>query len=256
MRILLLGPIKALIIGSTDEWLRIGAKCYRVGGTDMGIERAHVPEDLDRLKVIGCRVLGDQDEGLHSAVFAIVLDEHLEQRLCLTHELRIHVDRCDDNDFRKTVGMSGCAHQARCNGQWQCPAEVAARIRPPTCFDALGALLVWHTAVRPCRKPAQFDQGAGSHVQRRLRQALYPSQQSRYLRQIFKSLAGGGVVPDLEQHKKVCSLDFLIGGEADRPIPAAESHQLLKELPARVLLYWQELYISDDELLFVSSSCP
>ena len=60
---------------NADEWLQIGAKCYRVGRADMGIERAHVPEDLDQLKVIVCPFLGDQDEGLHSGIVATVLDE-------------------------------------------------------------------------------------------------------------------------------------------------------------------------------------
>ena len=70
--------IEALIVGSTEQWLQIGAKCYRVLRADMGIERAHVPEDLDKLKVIGCRVLGDQGEGLHSGIVATILDERHE----------------------------------------------------------------------------------------------------------------------------------------------------------------------------------
>ena len=99
-----------------------------------------------------------------------------------------------------------------------------------------------------------FDQGAGSHVERRLKQALYLVQQCLCLTQIFKGLTSVRVHPGLEQHKKVWSLDFFIGSEADRPVPAAESRQLLKELLAAVLLRGQELYISHDELLFVSSS--
>ena len=84
----------------------------------MGIEGAHVLEDLDQLKMIGCRVLCDQDERLHSGIVATILDERHEQRLRLTHELRIHVDMRDDNDFPKLVGVGGCAHQARRNDQW------------------------------------------------------------------------------------------------------------------------------------------
>jgi hypothetical protein len=76
------------------------------------------------------------------------------------------------------------------------------------------------------------------------------------LRQIFKSLTGGSVVPDLEQHKKVWSLDLFIGGKADRPVPAAESRKLLNELLATFLLRRQELYIGPNKLLCVSLSRP
>src|SRR5437660_9875455 len=69
----------------------------------------------------------------------------------------------------------------------------------------------------------RFDQGAGSHVERRLKQAVYLIQQCLCLTQIFKCLTSVRVPPGLEQHKKVWSLDFLIGGEADRPVPAAEN---------------------------------
>ena len=48
-----------------------------------------------------------------------------------------------------------------------------------------------------------FDQGAESHVQRRLEQCRYPGQERLGLRQTVKHLTGGGVVPDREQHKKV-----------------------------------------------------
>src|SRR5690348_13730205 len=67
--------IEALVIGSTEKWVQIGAKRYRVSGADMCIERAHVPEDLDQLKVIVCPFLADQGEGLHSAIIATVYYE-------------------------------------------------------------------------------------------------------------------------------------------------------------------------------------
>jgi hypothetical protein len=85
---------------------------------------------------------------------------------------------------------------------------------------------------------------------------VYPSQQGLCLSQIFKDLTSVRVLPDLEQHKKVWSLNFFIGGEADRSVPSAESRQLLNELPATVLLRRQELYIGHNELLCVSLSPP
>lgn len=45
------------------------------------------------------------------------------------------------------------------------------------------------------------DQSAGSHVQRRLKQGLYPAQQYLRLTQVFKGLTSVRVRPDLEQHK-------------------------------------------------------
>jgi len=79
-----------------------------------------------------------------------------------------------------------------------------------------------------------FDQRTGSLVERHFKQALYPIQQTLCLIPVFKICTSGGVGPDLEQHKKVRSLDFLIGGEADRPfLAAAESRQQLQERPPR-----------------------
>jgi hypothetical protein len=101
-----------------------------------------------------------------------------------------------------------------------------------------------------------FDQSTGSDVERRFKQALYLIQQCLRLTQIFKGLTSVRVLPDLEQHKKVWSLNFFIGGEADRSVPSAESRQLLNELPATVLLGRQELYIGHNELLCVSLSPP
>jgi hypothetical protein len=43
-----------------------------------------------------------------------------------------------------------------------------------------------------------FDQRAGSLVERHLKQAVYPIQQTLYLSLVFKILTGGGVRPDLE----------------------------------------------------------
>ena len=161
----------------------------------------------------------------------------------------------DDNDFPKPVGMGGCAHQARGDDQRQCPVELA-HWTPPKRFDALGALLVWHTVVRTMLEAGLFadDQSAGSHVQRRLKQGRYLGQQGLRLR--FKGYTSVRVLPDLEHHKKVRSLDFSIGSEAQGPAPAAETRQLLKELPATVLLRRQELYVCHDELLLVSASPP
>ena len=131
-------------MGSTEQSLQIGAKRYRVLRADMVIERAHVPEDFDQLKVIGCRVLGDQGEGLHSGIFATILDETNENLLeRWSHVLRIHVDMRDHNDFAKP----------RRRGRVRRPSSTLQRSvavssgtyaldLPPTCFDALGALLV------------------------------------------------------------------------------------------------------------------
>src|SRR5439155_23613352 len=120
--------IEALVIGSTEKWVQIGAKCYRAGGADMGVERAHVPEDLDKLKMIGCPFLGDQGEGLHSAIIATVYYEIHQQRFRYGHVLRIHIDMRNDNDFPKPVvkpvSMGGCPHQARRHSQWQYPVEL------------------------------------------------------------------------------------------------------------------------------------
>ena len=111
----LVGPIEALIRGSAEERLQLGAKLYGVVGADMGIKGAHVPENLDQLKMIICPFLGYQNEGIHSAIVEAVVDERLEQRLRLSHELRIYVDMRNDNDLSKPVGMSGRTHQARGN---------------------------------------------------------------------------------------------------------------------------------------------
>jgi hypothetical protein len=46
-------------------------------------------------------------------------------------------------------------------------------------------------------EPGLFDQGAESHVQRRLEQPRYLSQERLRLTQISKSLTVAGVVPDL-----------------------------------------------------------
>jgi hypothetical protein len=60
--------------------------------------------------------------------------------------------------------------------------------------------------------PALFDQRAGSLVERHLKQAVYPIQQTLCLSLVFKILTGGGVRPDLE-HKEIRSLDLLFGGD-------------------------------------------
>jgi hypothetical protein len=60
--------IEALIVGSTEQWLQIGAKLYRVLRADMVIERAHVPEDFDQLKVISRNNSPSCVKGLAGAV--------------------------------------------------------------------------------------------------------------------------------------------------------------------------------------------
>src|SRR5437764_2722656 len=166
----------------------------------------------------------------------------------------------NDNDFPKPVvkpvSMGGCPHQARRHSQRQYPVELTHQTFLPH------AWIIWvrfWSGTRQChqrRRASLFDQGAESHVQRRLEQCRYPGQERLGLRQTVKHLTGGGVVPDREQHKKVWSLDLFTGGEADRPVPAAESRKLLNELLATFLLRRQELYIDHGELLCVSSSRP
>lgn len=64
-------------------------------------------------------------------------------------------------------------------------------------FRCLGcsSSLTYHSATM--LEPGLFDQGAESHVQRRLEQPRYLSQERLRLTQISKSLTVAGVVPDL-----------------------------------------------------------
>jgi hypothetical protein len=105
------GLIEALIIGGADEGLNVVTKLHGMISADVRVERAHVPEDLDQLEMIGSRVPGDQSEIAYSWIIPTVSDELFEQWFRLIDEVGYNVDVCNDHDLPKIVASGLGARQ-------------------------------------------------------------------------------------------------------------------------------------------------